>query len=249
MRVSIITVCLNSGKTIKHTLESVKNQSYKNIEYILVDGLSTDNTLDIIREFSDVITILISEKDSGLYDAMNKGLSIFTGDIVGILNSDDIFFDDDVLKDIVRIFEENPSAQLIYGNIVYISSGDSMKEVRNWISLPYYTNFFEDGNVPPHPSLFIRKDIAKKIGLFNIHFKFASDYEYMLRAMKVLNFKSLYVDRYIVKMKLGGQTNKSLKNIIKGNKEIISAWKINGFKYPSFLMIKRLLRRLAQFFI
>ncbi len=247
MKVSIITVVFNNSKTITDAINSVLSQNYPNIEYIIIDGKSTDGTLDIIISYSDKITKVISEPDNGIYDAMNKGIMYATGDIIGILNSDDIYADEKVILDVANLFISNKSLDIVYGNLVYVKAEDTNHVVRNWISKAYFKKYFEWGNVPPHPTLFLKKSVYNKVGLFNLEFKLAADYEFMLRLFKKFDFESQYSNRLMVKMRLGGATNKNLKNITNGNKEIIKAWVYNNFKPPFLLMPLRLFIRLIQF--
>lgn len=247
MKVSIITVCFNSSNTIEKTMLSVFEQTHGNIEYIFIDGKSTDDTISIIKKYENNITKLVSEPDLGIYDAMNKGITLATGEIVGILNSDDLYADKHVLADVMKYFSDDPDLDILYGNLNYVKNLNTKAIVRKWVSKPYYNGFFEHGNVPPHPALFLRSNVYKKVGLFNLEYKLAADYEFMFRVFKKHNFKSKYVNRLTVKMRLGGATNKSFENILNGNKEILKAWKNNGLKPPITLMFLRFVKRLVQF--
>jgi glycosyltransferase len=247
MKISIITVVYNNEKTIKDALNSVLGQTYKNIEYVIIDGKSKDNTVSIIKEHENKLGYFISEKDSGIYDAMNKGILAATGDVIGILNSDDLYQDATVIESVMNQFIQNPTLEIVYGDLVYVKSDNVDKVVRNWKSNPYHNNFFDNGNVPPHPSLFVKKRIYEEAGLFNLDFKLAADYEFMLRIFKKHNFKSKYINKVIVKMRLGGATNQSFSNIKKQNIEILKAWKHNQIKLPFLLMPLRIIKRLIQF--
>ena len=211
MKISIITVCYNADRTIREAIESVLSQSYKDIEYIIIDGNSTDNTLNIINEYKDRITVIVSEPDKGIYDAMNKGIKKATGEVIGILNSDDIYQDTEVLKDVMSIFLRS-SVDILYGDLVYVRSNETDIIVRKLKSDPYYKNFFENGIVPPHPALFIKSNVYKQAGYFDLQYKLAADYEFMLRIFKKNTFESIYLNRLMVKMRLGGATNKNLRN-------------------------------------
>jgi len=247
MKISIITVVYNNEKTIEDAILSVLSQSYQDIEYIVIDGNSTDQTISIINRYRDKISKFVSEKDSGIYDAMNKGVLMATGEVIGILNSDDVYADENVIQDVFYHFDKNKNLQSLYGDLVYVSPNDIKKVVRSWTSRQYYESFFEDGNVPPHPALFIKKEVYDCYGVFNLKFRLAADYDLMLRILKKYNISTLYIQRLMVRMRLGGATNKSINNIIKGNKEIIKSWEVNGFKIPLKLMPLRVLRRLMQF--
>lgn len=247
MKVSIITVVYNNDRTLKYAIESVLAQTYPNIEYIIIDGGSTDGTVDLIKSYGKRITSWISERDKGLYDAMNKGIKIATGDIIGILNSDDLYQDNEVITDVVAAFNNSIQPDIVYGNLVYVKADDTTKVVRNWKSSEYYDRYFENGNVPPHPSLFLKAGVYKAAGLFNLNYRLAADYEFMLRVFKKCQCKSVYMNRLMVRMRLGGATNKSIKNIINGNKEILNAWTENAIKRPVTLMPARFFKRLIQF--
>jgi glycosyltransferase involved in cell wall biosynthesis len=247
MKISIITVVYNNERTINDALVSVLGQTYKDVEYVIIDGNSSDKTVQIINNFKDRLGYFISEKDAGIYDAMNKGVLAATGDVIGILNSDDLYQDATVIESVMNQFIQNPTLDIVYGDLVYVKNDNVDKVVRNWISNPYYKNFFENGNVPPHPSLFVKKSVYEKAGLFDLNFKLAADYEFMLRIFKKHNFKSKYINKVIVKMRLGGATNQSFSNIKKQNIEILKAWKHNQLKVPFLLMPLRIIKRLIQF--
>lgn len=248
MKISIITVVYNNEKTINEAIESVLNQNYQNIEYIVIDGGSKDGTIAKIDGYKDRISYFVSERDNGLYDAMNKGISAATGDVVGILNSDDLYQDLSVIQDVMKIFIENEKIDILYGDLVYVKNDDISKVVRNWKSKPYYKNFFENANVPPHPSLFLRKRVYEQAGLFNLDYKIAADYELMLRIFKNHNFNSKYINRLIVRMRLGGASNASFSSIVKQNKEVLKAWNNNNLVPPFYLMPLRILKKVAQYF-
>lgn len=247
MKVTLITVAYNSAQTINDTILSVRSQTYKDLEYIIIDGGSTDETVSLAKAHQDDRITVFSAPDKGIYDAMNKGVSLATGDVIGIINSDDVYEDDRVIADVVAFFKEDPSLDMLYGNLVYVKNNDLNKIVRKWRSRANYPRFFENANVPPHPTLFLKKDVYHTAGHYNINYHLAADYEFMLRVFKKFNFKAQHIERLMVKMRLGGATNKSFKNILNGNKEIIAAWKNNGFKVPLFLMPLRLVKRLIQF--
>lgn len=248
IRISLITVCFNSEATIRDTLVSVINQSYfENIEYILIDGKSNDNTLNIIDEYSHLVDKFISEKDSGIYHAMNKGLLLATGELVGFINSDDIFLDNNVIENLVKSFDIK-NFDIIYSNLYYVKSRNTDKIVRKWRSGKYYDKFFDDGNVPPHPTFYIKSNCLKKMGLFNLNFNLAADYEFMFRALKKYKFQPYYVNLYTVKMRLGGASNKTFSNIFKQNIEILNAWKINDVIIPFFFIPLKFWKKITQYF-
>lgn len=247
MKVSLITATYNSERTLSDTLESVEVQTYPYIEHIFIDGGSSDRTLQLINAYKSEDKVLISESDRGIYDAMNKGIQRATGEIVGIINSDDVYYDNNVIREVVRYFETDPELHIVYGDLIYVKNNDMSKVVRKWKSMPYYSKFFERGNVPPHPTVFLRKEVYQTAGTFDLRYHLASDYEFMLRILKKFEFRSLYIPRLMVKMRLGGATNRSLKNILDGNKEIVTAWKNNGLKLPVFFIPLKIFKRLSQF--
>lgn len=247
MKVSIITVVYNNQKTIKSAIESILSQTYKNIEYIIIDGGSTDGTLDIIYNFKEKIDLILSEADNGIYDAMNKGINLSTGDLVGILNSDDLYDNNYIIEDVVNEFVKDNKLDIIYGNLVYVNKNDTSKIIRKWNSCEYYNKFFENGNVPPHPSLFLKRNIYIESGFFKLDFYLAADYEFMLRIFKKNTYKSKYINKTFVRMRLGGATNKNIKNIYRGNIEILQSWIVNDLRIPFLLIPKRIIKRLFQF--
>lgn len=247
MKVSIITPTYNSSKTIIDTINSINVQSYNNIEHIIIDGYSTDETVNLCRTHSPQ-SIIISEKDNGIYDAMNKGINIATGQIIGILNSDDFFINENIIETVAESFRIDNSIQIIYGNLIYVSAEDTSISVREWISKPYYDKYFEHSNVPPHPTLFLRKEVYHQVGNFNLDYKLAADYEFMFRLFKLHNFKSLYINMFFVKMRIGGATSKNIKNILIQNIEIFKCWKSFGYKLPFLFFINKALKRTSQFF-
>jgi len=247
VKISIITVVYNNEKTIKQAIESVLSQTYSNIEYVVIDGGSSDNTVNIINGYKNKFGYFISEKDKGIYDAMNKGINAATGEVIGILNSDDLYNNETVIEEIMRHFIKNPELDLVYGDLFYVKPDNTNKVVRKWVSKKYYAKYFENGNVPPHPTLFVNRKVYEQAGLFNLDFKLAADYEFMLRIFKKHHFSSRYINKVIVKMRLGGATNKSFSNIKRQNIEILNAWRHNELKPPLLLMLFRLFKRLIQF--
>lgn len=245
-KISIITVCYNSGNTIGDTLQSVINQSYPNIEYIVIDGVSTDNTLSIINKYKDKIAKIVSEKDNGIYDAINKGIHLATGDIIANINSDDFYIDNNVIADVVATFEKEKTNTL-YADLYYVDAVDTNKIVRYWKSKQYKEGLFLKGWMPPHPTFFVKKEVYQKYGLFDLQFKSAADYEIMLRFVHRFKTSIAYLPRVIVKMRVGGVSNANLKNRIKANQEDRKAWEVNGLKPHAFTLIFKPLSKLLQF--
>jgi glycosyltransferase involved in cell wall biosynthesis len=247
MKISIITVTYNSALTIKETLESVKEQTYPNVEHIVIDGKSQDDTLAILKVYGSLSKV-VSEPDYGIYDAMNKGVSLATGDIVGILNSDDIFESKDTLSHVVDCFIKNPATQAVFGNISYFNTGQPDKIVRYWKTKPFYPRFFENGNMPPHPSLFVKKIVYDSIGLYKEKYKICADQEFFIRMLKVNSVRSIYTDETIVKMRLGGVSTSGFRSYLLTTRESIIAWKDNGLTYPWYLLFIRPITKIKQLF-
>ncbi|MBP1652892.1 MAG: family 2 glycosyl transferase [Bacteroidetes bacterium] len=246
MKVSIITVVYNNERYIDQAIESVLSQDYPDIEYIVKDGGSKDNTMEVVNRYKDRIAKISSERDKGIYDAMNRGIEMTTGEVVGILNSDDIYYDTHTISNIMQVFKENHDVDAVYGNIVYFRENDFDKVVRTWRTKQYGKNFFERGEVPPHPGLFVRKAVYDNIGTYYPNFKISSDYEFMLRAFRVNNYKPYFLDKTIVKMRMGGESTRSIKNIMLGNREIMQAWKMNKLPVPALLYAYRVAKKLKQ---
>jgi glycosyltransferase involved in cell wall biosynthesis len=235
MKVSIITIAYNSAETIEDTIRSVAAQDYADIEYIIVDGASKDNTLQIVSKYKDKVAILVSERDKGLYDAMNKGVALATGDIIGILNSDDFYADAQVISDVVKCFKETKCTGL-YADLVYVNRIDTAKIIRTWKAGAYAPGQFVRGWMPPHPTFFVKKECYSKWGTYNTSLKSAADYELMLRFIHKQGIKLAYLPRVITHMRAGGTSNISIKNRIRANMEDRQAWKMNGLR-PGWLTL------------
>lgn len=249
MKISIITATYNSSKTLRDTLESVLNQTYQDIEHIIVDGASKDSTLEIIKEYEQKFNgrlKWISEKDNGIYDAMNKGITLSSGDIVGILNSDDFFTDNNVVTDIIDCFEKK-SIDSLFANLNFVKQDDISKIVRVWKGSPYKENGFRKGWHPSHPTFYVKKEIYKKYGVFDLNFDVSADFELMLRFIEKYKISTYYLDRVTVKMRYGGESTGSISKIIIGNKNILKAFKKNGIKVSVFYPIIRLVPKVLEF--
>lgn len=246
MKISLITVSYNSDETIEETIQSVLSQVNVDLEYIIIDGGSNDGTLAIIDKYKDKIDILISEKDNGIYDGMNKGLQAATGDVIGILNSDDVFASNSVLEQVGSAFKES-KADALYGDLVYVDRFDLEKVKRKWISGNYTKGDFKKGWMPPHPTFYVKKEIYSKFGLFNLDFTSAADYEIMLRFIHKENIDLVYLPSIMVKMRQGGQSNASFSNRVKANREDKKAWEVNGLKPGTLTLIRKPLSKLGQF--
>lgn len=245
LKISIVTVAYNAEDTIADTIKSVAEQSYPNIEYIIVDGGSSDGTVDVIRKYENHIHDWVSEADQGIYDAMNKGIAMATGDVIGILNADDIYAHSDVLQEAASAFDDG-AIDCCYGDLVYVSE-DLSQHVRYWKSSVYDASLFSKAWVPPHPTFFVRKEAYKKCGGFDLQYKLAADYELMLRFLWKFKLKSTYIPDTLIHMRLGGATNNSIKNIVSGNREIYKAAKSHGLQIGLGFVIRKLANRLSQF--
>lgn len=247
MKISIITVCYNSAPTIGDTLRSVRQQTHDDIEHIVVDGLSTDNTLAVVATEGPHLAMLISEKDMGIYDAMNKGIGLATGEVIGFINADDFYASEGVLREVAAAFEK-PGVDCCFGDLCYVSKLDAAKVVRYWSSKDFVPGAFERGWCPPHPTFFVRRSVYERLGGFDLNFKIAADFELMARYLEIARVTSFYIPEVLVKMRLGGTTNKSLANILKQNSEIRQALKKLGLKFSmSKFLFPKLTSRAVQF--
>ena len=247
MKVSIITITYNSEATLRDTIESVVNQTYPNIEYIIVDGLSKDNTLAIVDEYKDKIAKVVSEKDHGLYDALNKGIGIATGDVIGLIHSDDFYTNPHVIEQVVNRISEQ-KADALYADLYYVDKDDTNRIFRKWKSGNYKHGMFLNGWMPPHPTFFVKRECYEKFGRFNLLFKSAADYELMLRFIHKYQIKLAYLPEFIIKMRVGGKSNVTLKNRIRANQEDRKAWKVNGLKPRVYTLYAKPLRKIIQLF-
>lgn len=239
MRISLITVCFNSAATIRDTIESVVAQSYDDIQYIIIDGGSTDGTLDIIDEYKSNISIVLSEQDSGIYDAMNKGVRLATGEVVGILNSDDVFNGVDILETVVDVFSHAPDVDLLMGHVVFLHKRDRSKISRFYSSKRFAPWMLRFGWMPPHPATFVRTEVYRRHGIYKDKFRISSDYEIFVRWLYVHKLKYVKLDRILVRMLPGGASNTSLKSLWTLNREIVIACRENGlYTNLMFLVLK-----------
>jgi len=246
LKISIITICFNNESNIADTIKSVVCQSYKQLEYIIVDGNSDDKTLSIINQFDTKISKIISEPDKGIYDAINKGIKASTGDIVGLIHAGDELYDSTVIEKIANHFKEN-NIDASYGHSK-IFSEDGKKIIRVNKSPEYEDHLFRMGWFPSHQSFYAKRELFESLGYYNINYKIAADYELLLRFMYVHKIKVKLLDEYIIKFKLGGTSTKSIKNIIELNKECILAWKDNNLQIPIYTIPLKILRKAKQLF-
>jgi len=219
MKISLITVTRNSAATVADTLRSVNAQSHPDVEHIVIDGGSSDATLAIVRAEGKRVATLVSEPDRGIYDAMNKGLRLASGDIVGLINSDDFLASADVLATVAAAFTD-PDLDAVYGDLCYVSQTDTSKVVRYWRSAQFTPGLFSRGWAPPHPTLYIRRTVYERLGGFDLAYPLAADLELMARFFEVYHIRARHIPEVFVRMRMGGATNRSLRNIAMQNREI-----------------------------
>ena len=228
MKISIITVCYNSDATIRHTIKSVLAQSYSDIEYIIVDGASSDRTMSIVNEYKDRIAVAVSEHDKGIYDAMNKGIKLATGDVVGILNSDDFYQNNNVIRAVVHHFDSFPDSDLVFGNVVFVAPDNLDKIIRFYQTGHFNPWKLRFGWMPAHPATFIKRRAFDRVGLYSLDYKISSDYEMFVRLLLVYKLRFSRINKVLVRMRTGGVSTDSIKNRLILNKEIVQACRKNG---------------------
>ncbi len=247
MKISIITVCYNSSKTIARTIESVISQEDVQLEYLIIDGASKDNTVSIAESYrerfesKDVSFIIVSEPDKGIYDAMNKGVKLATGDIIGILNSDDYYSSSDVLSTVLDGFMNNKT-ETLYGNLLYVRNG---KPFRYWRSGKFHT--FKHGWMPPHPSFFVTKNAYNKYGLYRLDCGVNADYEFMLRLLEKKKASTVWIKKTFVYMEAGGTSDNGINSRVQGVIDNKIAWKVNDMNPPFYTVYWKKIRKIPQF--
>lgn len=247
MKVSIITVSYNNAATIRDTIESVFAQTHKEIEYIVIDGGSTDGTVEILKAYQNKIAFWVSEKDNGLYDAMNKGIAKATGDIVGTLNADDFYAVPTVVARVVKTFTEK-QCEAVWGNIYYVAKEDPRIIRRTWVASAYAPKKFQHGWAPPHPTFFVKRSVYEKYGGFNTKFRISADYELMLRFLEKYKITSQYLPEFFVKMRVGGKSNKTFFHRLWANWEVYLSWRENKLPVNIFLLAWKPFSKIAQVF-
>ena len=245
MKVSIITVCYNSAETIENAINSVLSQTYQNIEYIIIDGGSDDGTLDLLAKYGSKLSKIISERDNGIYDAMNKGISLAAGDIIGILNSDDCYSDIDIINIIVDEFKHNDK-DMLFADLMFVNKDNRI--LRYYSAKRFSPNKLKFGIMPPHPTLFVKKNIYDKYGLYRLDFKIAADYEIFVRFLLVNRLSYIYLDKYIIKMLVGGLSTSSLESKKIINQETIKALESNGIKANYWCISTKYVTKLLEIF-
>lgn len=249
MIISLVTVTYNSGKTLRDTIQSVLTQSYSNIEYIIIDGASQDNTINIVKEYEPMFNgrlRWISEKDAGLYDAINKGIAMATGDVIGILNSDDFFTSSAIVEEIVKNFDEGTDA--VYGDVHFVKPNDLTHSVRYYSSRIFKPLFMKLGFMPAHPTFYCRKVCYEKYGLYKTNFKIAADFDLLLRFIYIHHISLKYLPLDMVTMRIGGASTNGWKSHIRIMKEHLRSFRENGVKSNAFLLSLRYFYKLTEFF-
>ncbi len=244
MKVSIITSCFNREVTIGDAIESVLSQTYPDIEYIVIDGASKDNSLAIIKRYETQIAQIVSERDKGMYEGINKGLKRATGDIIGLIHSDDFFYSKDSIAQIVKKFEET-DADLVYGNGLFVDFADTNKVVRNWISGTYSKGKMRRGWLPLHPTVYIRRECFERLGFYDESFKIAADSDFLVRYMYEGNLKIAYLNEYVIKMRMGGLSTDPQKMKQKWTEDL-RLYRNHGFS-PYFTLGCKIISKIPQF--
>ncbi len=245
LTISLITVVYNAQNTIDTCIQSVLRQKFNNIQFIIIDGGSTDDTLKIINNYREHIQILISEPDNGIYDAMNKGIQLATGDIIGTLNADDYLADENVLNDVAMAFASH-QIDILYADLDFIEPNGTV--VRKWRSGDYKSGMFNGGWMPPHPTFYCKKELFEILGSYKLDYGSAADYELMLRFIHLNKKKVFYLERVIIKMFVGGVSNKSIGNRVKALGNDLKAMRNNDILFPIISLILKPLRKIMQFF-
>ncbi len=243
MKVSIITSCFNRERTIRDAIESVLGQDYPDVEYIVVDGDSKDGSLAIINEYKDRISKIISEPDKGMYEGINKGLRAATGDVVGLLHSDDVFYAADTISQIVKEFERS-EAEMLYGNGIYVSEKDSQRVVRDWVSGPFYRSRVKRGWLPLHTSVFVKRSLMERCGLYNEGYRISADSDWLVRYLFENPTKVVYHNRYVVKMNMGGAST-TAKQALRKWSEDMKMYRNHGMS--SLTLIGKIGMKVPQF--
>lgn len=247
MKISIITVSLNSAATIEDTILSVHQQAYAEREHIVIDGMSQDATLSVVDRHREKIAICASESDAGIFDAMNKGLALASGDIVGFLNADDVYANDQVLMHVAAAFRD-PAVEAVYADLVYVDRRNPGKVVRYWRSGDFQPGSFARGWMPAHPTFYVRREVYERLGGFNLEYRLQGDFELTLRFLEVHRIRARHVAEIWVRMRTGGASNRNWFDIVRGNLEAYRAARANGLKVTPFFVLRKILSRIPQFF-
>ena len=245
VKVSILTVCLNAGRTIDATIRSVLSQDYENTQYIIIDCLSTDNTMEVVNSYSERISVIISEKDNGIYDAINKGITLAEGDIVGLINADDVFANAHVVSNIAHAFEHRADLMSVIGDVAFLNAED--KVIRYYSAKNWRPSHFLFGIMPPHPSFYCRREVYFKYGLYSTDFEIGADYELLLRLLRIHKITYQYISGVMLYMKMGGVSTRGFQSLKVINKEIVKISKMHGMKINYWLVYLRVFSKIFQF--
>jgi glycosyltransferase involved in cell wall biosynthesis len=246
MKISIISVTFNAASTIREMLDSVAAQTHRNIEHLVIDGGSSDGTVELIRRHGARVSVLVSEPDKGTWDAMNKGLRLATGDIVGFLNADDEFIDDGVVARIADVMKD-VELDACYADLIYVARDEPQRMVRDWVSEPFRPGLFLKGWMPAHPTFYARRSLFDRYGGFDLRFPLQSDFELAMRLLEVHRIRARYVPEYWVRMRSGGQSNASLGRVLRGNWEAYQIARHHGLPVSRWYPVTKILSRLPQF--
>lgn len=246
MKITVVTSVLNNERTLHSCMESIVQQTYQDIEHIVIDGGSTDGSLEILGRFRDRIAVLVSEPDDGLYYALNKGLRIAAGDVIGFLHADDVYADREVLASVATSLMES-GCDCCYGDLEYVSRADTGRVVRHWRAQPFEEGLFQRGWMPPHPTFFVKRSVYDRCGVFDTGFRISADYELMLRFLERCRISSVYIPRVLLRMRTGGISNRSIRNILVKTREDYRAWEVNGLRRRFYTIPLKNLSKIAQF--
>lgn len=247
MKVTLITVCRNVAPVIAETLDSILAQTHPDIEIIVIDGASTDGTVEILEPYRTKLGALLSEPDKGIYDAMNKGLRLATGDIIGFVNAGDLLMTPHVISTVVQAFAA-PDMEAVYGDIIMVDEHDITKVKRKWESGAYRRERFRSGWMPPHVGTFFRKSVYDRFGLFRDDLRIGADYEILFRFLYKERVHTVHIPEVLVRFRLGGMSNGNLKQVMQANREVRRSWRLNGFNAPPLLVTRKLWSKVMQFF-
>lgn len=247
MKVSLITVCYNAARYLPDCIQSVLEQDHPDIEYLIIDGNSTDGTQEIVQSFGDRVSQFVSEPDQGIYDAMNKGLKLATGEVVGILNADDVYARPDIISQVVRCFAET-GTDTLYGDLVYVPENDLDKIVRYYPGKDFHPRKMQQGNMPPHPTFFVKRNLYAQHGLFSTDYQICADFELMVRLFRVHEVSYQYLPLTMVKMRTGGSSTRGLKSTLTINEEMLHALRSNQLQSSRLRIYSKYFRKVFQLF-
>lgn len=246
MKLTVVTVCRNARATVAEAVDSVHRQTHPDVEHIVIDGASTDDTLAVVRRHGARVAQIRCEPDRGVYDAMNKGVALASGEVVGFLNADDVYTGPQVLARVAAILAA-PELDACYADLVYVDKDRAQRIVRQWTSCDYRSGLFERGWMPAHPTFFARRSVYQRFGGFNLRYRLQSDFDLLMRFMAVHGIRTRYVPETWVRMRMGGMSNRSIRNVIRGNLEAYAACRANGLGVPPWFIVTKVLSRLPQF--